>query len=59
MIPEKPETIQKAKESSASYFQAGMKKIGLNEQSTDEEIVKYWIEKLKISQRYDHLRSKL
>ena len=42
MIPEKPETIQKAKESSASYFQAGMKKIGLSYQSTDEEIVKYW-----------------
>ena len=41
-IPEKPETIQKAKESSASYFQAGMKKIGLSYQSTDEEIVKYW-----------------
>jgi uncharacterized sulfatase len=42
MIPEKPETIQKAKESSASYFQSGMKKIGLSDQSNDEEIVKYW-----------------
>lgn len=42
MIPEKPETIRKAKESSASYFQTGMKKIGLSDQSTDEEIVNYW-----------------
>ena len=42
MIPEKPETIQKAKESSAIYFQTGMKRIGLSDQSTDEEIVKYW-----------------
>jgi uncharacterized sulfatase len=42
MIPEKPETVQQAKESSASYFQSGMKKIGLSNQSTDEEIVKYW-----------------
>ncbi len=47
LIPEKPETIQKAKESSASYFQAGMKKIGLSDQSTDEEIVKYWKKILK------------
>ena len=46
MIHEKPETIQKAKESSVSYFQAGMKKIGLREQSTDEDIVKYWENKL-------------
>jgi arylsulfatase A-like enzyme len=42
MIMEKSETIQKAKESSASYYQAGMKKIGLSDQSTDEEILKYW-----------------
>jgi uncharacterized sulfatase len=47
MIPEKPETIQKAKESSASYYQAGMKKIGLSDQSTDEEIVRYWEKILK------------
>lgn len=33
-IPEKPETIQKVKESSASYFQAGMIKIGLSDRST-------------------------
>jgi hypothetical protein len=42
MIPEKMEPIQKAKDSSASYFQSGMKKIGLSDQSTDEEILKYW-----------------
>ncbi len=46
MVPEKPETIQKAKESSASYFKAGMKKIGLSDQSTDEEIVRFWKTKL-------------
>jgi uncharacterized sulfatase len=42
MIPEKRETIQKAKESSAVYFQSGMKKIGLSDQSTDQEILKFW-----------------
>ena len=46
LIPEKPATIQKAKESSAIYFQAGMKRIGLTDQSTDEEIVKFWETKL-------------
>lgn len=39
IIPEKPETIQKVNESSVCYFQADMKKIGLWEQLTDEEIV--------------------
>jgi hypothetical protein len=34
-IPEKPEPIQKAKESFTSYYQDGMKKIGLSDQSTD------------------------
>ena len=42
MIPEKQKTIQKAKDSSATYFQARMKKIGLSNQSTDEEIVRFW-----------------
>jgi hypothetical protein len=42
IVPEKPETIQKAKESSRIYFDSGMKKIGLSDQSTDEEILKYW-----------------
>jgi hypothetical protein len=42
IIPEKMEPIQKAKDSSASYFQSGMKKIGLSDQSTNEEILKYW-----------------
>ena len=27
---------------SLSYFKTGMKRFGLSEQSTDEEIVKYW-----------------
>jgi len=42
MIPEKPETIEKAKQSSAAYFKSGMEKIGLSNQSTDEDIIKYW-----------------
>lgn len=42
MIPEKPETIEKAKQSSAASFKSKMGKLGLSNQSTDEEIIKYW-----------------
>ena len=42
MISENPGTIKKAKEIAASNFKVAMEKIGLSDQSTDEEILKYW-----------------
>jgi hypothetical protein len=35
-------TSLKAKQRAVTLFQTGMKKIGISDQSTDEEMVKYW-----------------
>lgn len=46
MIVESPETIVNAKEGSAIWFKKGMKKKGLSEDASDEEILEAWELKL-------------
>ncbi|WP_421918900.1 sulfatase [Marinifilum sp.] len=46
MIPETPETTAKAVASSKKYFKSKMKKMGLNHDSSNEEIIEYWNKKL-------------
>jgi uncharacterized sulfatase len=46
LVPERPESIQKAKDASAQYFNAGMAKKGLSNKSSYREIVEYWNKKL-------------
>ncbi|WP_298533439.1 sulfatase [uncultured Algibacter sp.] len=41
-IPESEETIQKGMEGSQNYFKIKMKKLGLAEEITDEELLAYW-----------------
>lgn len=41
-IPESKETIQKGKNGSQDYFKVKMKKLGLPEEISDEELLKYW-----------------
>ncbi len=41
-IPESEETIQKGKKASQNYFKVKMKKLGLPEDVSDEELLAYW-----------------
>lgn len=46
MIPESPETIEKAVTGSKSYFKSKVKSMELSESATDEEFIAYWENKL-------------
>ncbi|MDW7692182.1 sulfatase [Flammeovirgaceae bacterium SG7u.111] len=50
MVPESPETIEKAQSSSRKYFENNMKRKGLSGASSDEEIVEYWEKILGVEQ---------